>query len=272
MGENMTLRKLEKREDGNFVCPECGKPLRFKDGETVAVIDGQLDMENYKPRYICDDCQVYYRSVLTTDYYDVFPLDDAESSKEANGEPEASAETPQGKGPIALPKEPTGKEKCPVCGGLLRFVDGGAVRVVDGKVDMENVKPKYECDTCGVFYREVLSSGFYLPYPQLDEDKPPASASERKEGGDSPQKEEAAAGGREPIALPKEPTGKEKCPVCGGLFRFVAGGAVRVVNGKVDMENVKPKYECDTCGVFYREVLTSGFYVPFPQEEEDKLP
>ena len=52
MGENMTLRKLEKREDGNFVCPECGKPLRFKDGETVAVIDGQLDMENYKPRYI----------------------------------------------------------------------------------------------------------------------------------------------------------------------------------------------------------------------------
>ena len=118
----------------------------------------------------------------------------------------------------------------------------------------------------------MLSSGFYLPYPQLDEDKPPASASERKEGGDSPQKEEAAAGGREPIALPKEPTGKEKCPVCGGLFRFVAGGAVRVVNGKVDMENVKPKYECDTCGVFYREVLTSGFYVPFPQEEEDKLP
>ena len=134
MGENMTLRKLEKREDGNFVCPECGKPLRFKDGETVAVIDGQLDMENYKPRYICDDCQVYYRSVLTTDYYDVFPLDDAEPSKEANGNPEASAETPQGKGPIALPKEPTGKEKCPVCGELLRFVDGGAVRVVDGKV------------------------------------------------------------------------------------------------------------------------------------------
>ena len=89
----MTLRKLEKREDGNFVCPECGKPLRFKDGETVAVIDGQLDMENYKPRYICDDCQVYYRSVLTTDYYDVFPLDDAEPSKEANGNPEASAET-----------------------------------------------------------------------------------------------------------------------------------------------------------------------------------
>ena len=108
----MTLRKLEKREDGNFVCPECGKPLRFKDGETVAVIDGQLDMENYKPRYICDDCQVYYRSVLTTDYYDVFPLDDAEPSKEANGEPEASAEMPQGK-TLSMPKESAVRKALP---------------------------------------------------------------------------------------------------------------------------------------------------------------
>ena len=117
----MTLRKLEKREDGNFVCPECGKPLRFKDGETVAVIDGQLDMENYKPRYICDDCQVYYRSVLTTDYYDVFPLDDAEPSKEANGNPEASAETPQGadcaaQGTDGQREMPRLRRAPPVCG------------------------------------------------------------------------------------------------------------------------------------------------------------
>ena len=56
-----------------------------------------------------------------------------------------------------------------------------------------------------------------------------------------------------------------------GYLGFVEGGAVRVVDGKVDMENVKPKYECDTCGVFYREVLMSGFYVPFPQEDDDKI-
>ena len=48
----MTLRKLEKRADGDFLCPECGKPLRFKDGEAVAVVDGQLDMDNYKPYLI----------------------------------------------------------------------------------------------------------------------------------------------------------------------------------------------------------------------------
>ena len=72
----MTLRKLKKRDDGNFSCPACGGPLRFKDGEAVAVVSGQLDMDNYKPRYICDACKIYYRAVLTTDYYDVFPLDD----------------------------------------------------------------------------------------------------------------------------------------------------------------------------------------------------
>ena len=269
----MTLRKLEKRADGDFLCPECGKPLRFKDGEAVAVVDGQLDMDNYKPRYICDNCKVYYRAVLTTDYYDTFPLsgEDVEKpAKTAAAQPPDPVKKPPGKGPIALPKEPKGDEKCPVCGKPFRFVDGGAVRVVNGRVDMENIKPKYECDTCGVFYREVLSSGFYLPYPQEEEDKlPPPSATEEKA---EEQDGKSSAAGREPIALPKEPKGDEKCPVCGNLFRFVDGGAVRVVNGKVDMENIKPKYQCDTCGVFYREVLTSGFYLPYPQQEEDKLP
>ena len=266
----MTLKKLKKRDDGIYSCPACGSPLRFKDGETVALVGGQLDMDNYKPRYICDTCKVYYRAVLTTDYYDVFPME-----KGARGEPEMAVKEPEktpGKGPIALPKEPTGEETCPVCGNRFRFVEGGAVRVVDGKLDMENIKPKYECDTCGVFYREVLSSGFYLPYPQQEEDRvsaPPPSAEPSSPSEDA--QEEAAAAGREPIPLPKEPKGNETCPVCGNRFRFVEGGAVRVVDGKVDMENVKPKYECDTCGVFYREVLTSGFYVPYPQEEEDKL-
>ena len=272
----MTLRKLEKREDGGFACPMCGKPLRFKDGEAVAVVGGQLDMDNYKPRYICDACKVFFRAVLTTDYYDVFPLDESSplatemKSEDAPPPPPKEPEKPPGKGPIALPKEPTGKEKCPVCGHLFRFVEGGAVRVVDGKLDMENIKPKYECDTCGVFYREVLSSGFYLPYPQQEEDRIVISASTT--AGNSNGKEGPPPAGKGPIALPKEPKGNETCPTCGNRFRFVEGGAVRVVDGKLDMENIKPKYECDTCGVFYREVLTSGFYLPYPQQEEDKPP
>ena len=237
----------------------------------MAIVGGQLDMENYKPRYICDACKVYYRAVLTTDYYDVFPLEETKAEKQEPQPAVKEPEKPPGKGPIALPKEPTGNETCPVCGKHFRFVEGGAVRVVNGEVDMENVKPKYECDTCGVFYREVLSSGFYLPYPQQDEDRIPVPSSAEKSDASEEKKGESAAAGRGPIALPKEPKGNETCPVCGKRFRFVEGGAVRVVNGEVDMENIKPKYECDTCGVFYREVLTSGFYLPYPQEEEDKL-
>ena len=266
----MTLRKLKKRDDGNFSCPACGNPLRFRDGEVVAVVSGQLDMDNYKPRYICDDCKVYYRAVLTTDYYDVFPLGEATAKPELQ-EAVKEPEKPPGKGPIALPKEPTGKETCPVCGKHFRFVEGGAVRVVDGKLDMENIKPKYECDTCGVFYREVLSSGFYLPYPQQEEDRVAVAPPAAKTEASLENKEESAVEGKGPIPLPKEPKGDETCPVCGKRFRFVEGGAVRVVDGKLDMENIKPKYECDTCGVFYREVLTSGFYLPYPQQEEDRL-
>ena len=271
----MTLRKLNKRDDGLFSCPTCGNPLRFKDGEAVAVVGGHLDMDNYKPRYICDKCKVYYRAVLTTEYYDVFPLEEGDAPAEkpaTQSAPEDSGKRPAGQGgPIALPKEPTGNEKCPTCGNKFRFVDGGAVRVVDGKVDMENIKPKYECDTCGVFYREVLSSGFYLPYPQQDEDRVVVSQPEAKSDVSEEVHKENAAAGRGPIPLPKEPKGNETCPVCGKRFRFVEGGAVRVVDGKLDMENIKGKYECDTCGVFYREVLTSGFYLPYPQQEEDKL-
>ena len=193
LGENMTLRKLKKRDDGSFSCPACGNQLRFKDGEAVAVVDGHLDMDNYKPRYICDACKVYYRAVLTTEYYDVFPLDeDAQPSSEPEAAPEP-VEKPPGQGPIALPKEPTGNESCPVCGHKFRFVDGGAVRVVDGKLDMENIKPKYECDTCGVYYREVLSSGFYLPYPQQDEDRISVPSPETKPDAPEEEKQEEKA-------------------------------------------------------------------------------
>ncbi len=272
------MRKLEIRDDGTAICPACGKPLRVKAGESGSDAVSQLDMENEKPRYICDECKLFFRSVLTTDYYDEFPLgeDDNPVEKEVVSAVPAPAPAKKapGKDPVSLPPKPTGNEKCPVCGHKFRFVEGGAVRVIDGRVDMENVKPKYECDTCGVFYREVLNSGFYLPWPQEEEDRlPPKKEPETqpalgtdKTGGQGEDRPEV-----EPIPLPKTPKGNEVCPVCGHGFRFVEGGAVRVVDGKVDMENTKAKYECDTCGVFYREVLNSGFYLPYPQQDEDRL-
>jgi len=148
---------------------------------------------------------------------------------------------------------------CPKCGKDLEFVDGGAVQVVDGHVDYDNCKPRYNCKPCGVFYREVMNTGYYDVFTlENTTTKPDDSAANTEEAG------------TEPVKMVKNGAGDYVCPVCSGIMRFVEGGTVRVVNGKVDYDNVKPKYECDACEVFYREVLTSGFYLPYPQQEEDK--
>ncbi len=62
------------------------------------------------------------------------------------------------------------------------------------------------------------------------------------------------------------------CPKCGNEMRFVSGGAVRVVNGKVDMDATLPKQVCDHCKVFYRELLNSGYFDEYPLEEEVAKP
>ena len=248
----MTLRKLKKRDDGNFSCPACGNPLRFRDGEVVAVVSGQLDMDNYKPRYICDDCKVYYRAVLTTDYYDVFPLGEATAKPELQ-EAVKEPEKPPGKGPIALPKEPTGKETCPVCGKHFRFVEGGAVRVVDGKLDMENIKPKYECDTCGVFYREVLTSGFYLPYPQQEEDRLGVDA--------EPEPAKVlSTGDLTPMKLTRDENDQCRCPRCGAMMNYVDGQAVHLVDGKPDMEDVWDHFRCESCNSVFRRIVNTDYF------------
>ena len=61
-----------------------------------------------------------------------------------------------------------------------------------------------------------------------------------------------------------EKTKKNLCPVCGRPLKHVSGGAVQIVNGQVDMESTKPRYECATCRTFYREMLDTGYYDVFP--------
>ena len=284
----MTLRKLEKLDGGDFLCPECGSPLRFEDGGAVGVVRGQLDMENYKPRYICDACNAYYREVMTTGYYDVFELPEDERRQEkqegrkkaAASEPEKPTEKeppkPLSTSPIELPRTPTGEERCPVCKKPFRFVEGGAVRVVGGKADMENTKAKYECDTCGVFYREVLTSGFYLPYPQEEEDRlPPASAKDgqaakqgprasakkhKEKETEKPKPKIKATGDLAPMILKKDENGQCVCPRCGEKMNYVEGQAVRLVDGKPDMENVWDHFRCESCDSVFRRIVNTDYF------------
>ena len=59
------------------------------------------------------------------------------------------------------------------------------------------------------------------------------------------------------------------CPECNGDLVYLPGGQIRVVAGKVDYDNIKPKFVCTKCGKFYRELLHTGYFDVFKATEED---
>ena len=63
-----------------------------------------------------------------------------------------------------LTKDDNNQFMCPKCKGKLRMVDGKAVQIVNGRADMSSILPKYECDHCGIYFQELLGSGFYSEY------------------------------------------------------------------------------------------------------------
>lgn len=132
---------------------------------------------------------------------------------------------------------------CPSCGNELHFVEGGAVSVVDGKVDMSTTLPRYECARCGVYYQELLGSGFY--------DNHPLQRTKRKllRTGDIP-----------PMELKREADGKCECPRCGERMDYVEGRPVTLVDGKPDMENVKDHFNCPYCDSVYRRIATTDYF------------
>ncbi|MGN0940861.1 MAG: hypothetical protein ACI4OA_04065 [Selenomonadaceae bacterium] len=259
----MSLRKLQKQADGAWLCPVCGHRMKVVEGGAVALVNGKLDMENYKPRYECETCGVFYREVMSTGYYDVFPLEKApkeepETKKEAKAAPPITRthDTRTVSVPVPLPKESDGSRRCPKCHRPFRFVDGGPVRIVDGKVDMENTKPKYECDSCGVFYREIMTSGYYLAYPQTDEDRVDAKPVEPKQK----PKKIIKTGDIPPTLLKRDKNNQAKCPRCGEMMDYMEGGAVRLVDGVPDMDNIYDRFICSECSSVYRRIAGTDYY------------
>ena len=236
----MSLCRLASDEEGTRLCPTCGERLNFVEGGAVSVVNGKLDMEAVKPKYECYSCNVFYREVLNTDFFDVFPLKKNEERAEKKTERPCSQE------PVPLKRGSNGSCVCPNCGKPLRFVEGGAVCVVNGKADMDNIKPKYECDTCGVYYREVLSSGYYHAYELPCEEKE--------------QKKIISTGDLQPVLLKKDSNGKCVCPRCGSMMDYIDGQAVKLVNGKPDMENVKAHFLCNNCRSVFRRIVNTDYF------------
>ena len=132
---------------------------------------------------------------------------------------------------------------CPTCGQELKYVEGQAVQLVGGRADMDSILPKHECHNCGVFYRELLGSGFYDVFPLP---KPPKKILRT---GDIP-----------PTQLKREADGKCECPRCGERMDYVEGRPVTIVNGKPDMENVKDHFSCPYCKSVYRRIATTDYF------------
>ncbi|MBQ9615033.1 MAG: hypothetical protein IJR38_01690 [Selenomonadaceae bacterium] len=134
---------------------------------------------------------------------------------------------------------------CPKCNRELRYVEGGAVSVVNGRVDMSTTLPKYECDHCGVYYQELLGSGYYDEFPLAK----PKYVKRIIATGDIP-----------PTQLKREADGKCECPRCGERMNFVEGQPVRIVNGKPDMDNVMDHFECPYCDSVYRRIASTDYF------------
>jgi len=150
----MTLLKLNRADNGEYVCPECGHVLQRVAGDAVTVVDGKFNMEDTKTRYECDSCKVFYRELLDTDYYDVFPLQQKKEKKKkilATGELQ----------PMKLHLDKKGRCSCPRCGADMVVVEGQPVRIVDGKPTMEDVASYFRCEMCSSIYRRIVNTEYF---------------------------------------------------------------------------------------------------------------
>ena len=128
---------------------------------------------------------------------------------------------------------------CPKCGGELNYVEGQALHIDNGHVDMGVVIPRHECPHCGVYYQELLGS-------QTAE---PASGRHIKSTGEL-----------QPMKLKADANGQCVCPRCGELMRLVDGEAVKIVDGRPDFENVKAHFVCDYCHSVFRRIAETDFF------------
>ena len=149
-----------------------------------------------------------------------------------------------------LKKDAQKKLLCSKCGDVLQKLEGGPVAIVNGQVDMSATIPKFACEKCGIYYQELLNSGFFDEYPLQKVVPKPAQAPKRIiRTGDIP-----------PTQLKRGADGKCECPRCGERMDFVEGQPVRIVDGKPDMENVKDHFNCPYCKSVYRRIATTDYF------------
>lgn len=158
----MSLVMLRKNgKTGCMICPDCGKDLEYEEGGAVRIVDGRLDMDNIKARQICRPCGRFYREVMKTGYYDVFELTFEKKASEVKLEQNHKLKKVGDIPPMQLKKDSNGQCTCPRCGGMMDFVEGQPVHLVDGRPDMENVWPHFKCSHCSSVFRRIATTDYY---------------------------------------------------------------------------------------------------------------
>ena len=150
---------------------------------------------------------------------------------------------------IKLQTDANKKLLCPKCGQQLRTVAGGSISVKNGRVDLDATLPRQVCDTCGVFYRELLHSGYYHVYDLPENERQQKKSAKVIATGDIP-----------PTILKREADGKCPCPRCGERMDFVEGGAVQIVNGKPDFSNTMDHFVCAGCNSVFRKIVGTDYF------------
>ena len=140
---------------------------------------------------------------------------------------------------------------CPKCGGELNKISGNAVSIVNGTVDMSTTLPKFACDNCGIYYQELLNSGYYDEYPWT---KPQTTAPKPK------PKRVIRTGDIQPTVLKREADGKCPCPRCGERMDFVEAGPVQIVNGRPDFSNTMDHFNCPYCKSVFRKIVGTDYF------------
>ncbi len=152
----MTVTKLQLDAQKNFVCPKCGRPLKYVSGGAVQIVNGRVNMSTTLPRYECHSCGEYYQELLNSGFYDVFPLPKPKPAKPKK-KILATGDIP----PTKLKREADGKCECPRCGERMDFVEGGAVQIINGVPDFDNVMDHFHCPYCNSTYRRIASTEYF---------------------------------------------------------------------------------------------------------------
>lgn len=152
---------------------------------------------------------------------------------------------------FCLVKNEKNKFICPHCGRQLYCLEGGTVKIIDGKADMSAVLPKYVCEHCGLYYQELLGSGFYDECNDFSKIKASLQAAKPKL---------VSTGDLQPMQLKKDIKGQSVCPRCGDMMDYVEGRPVQIVDGKPDMENVKDHFYCSHCKSMFRRIANTDYF------------